>query len=947
MPNRLLCRRFLSHVFVTVVTFMFFWLATQYLHAAKINANQPNRPSVNCPPNAIIGEVFDCSLSVVGEADNFSFSASTNDQLVARLLRTSGTYRPRIAIFDVNGNQICGNYSFTEVIAVACAATSSGTFTLRVDDQAGSGTGNYKVYLQKLNAVGNALPVAFGQIITGTLASAIEGDAFTLEMARDDQAILRLVRTAGNYRPQLRVYNQAGTLVCGNYTVGTPVNLEPCSITESGTYAILVDNQQLAATGDYALHIQKRNLPGSTTALQFGAPLLGTLNNVAEIDTFTFDAAQNDQILLRLAKVSGTYRPRLRVYDAAGNEVCGTYTFGDPVNIAYCSITTTGQHAVFVDDQSLTVTGDYRLFAQRINNPGNATQIRFGQTVTGDIDAVAMADTYLFTAANANLIKLTMTRTSGSYRPRLTVFDSGGKVICTNYSFNDTIELNNCAITSDGKFTILVDDQTLAGVGNYRLSLECLGEQCGSKPLVMVYTVLDNNLGDNAEDLDRLLTNIESGAHSGVDTWLMIDGPGNNDSYIFEIQPDAIPCIRLSNPTCPDNRYVKGTNFWDGDENSAHPKALYDFVQKAVGVHPVASHNILSLVGHGSGWTANALPGQPSNWTEQPSPSGPYEERIGGFLWDDLPGNGQPGNRSMSTKALGVALNWIRTATKRNIDLLYLDACSMGMAEVAYEVRDNVNYLLASPNTAWTSFAYDTMLAAVTAEQDAETIGKAWFTAEKNALDSRTSGHPYTLALYNLRNIEALAQAVNTLSVALQSAVGTQRDAMLDVFAQTERYESNYDGAINGADHYGDLGSLLKQIKQKMSANTTVTTAATVVENALSTVMVSWAFKNGSPHPYPGQQWQWNEASGMGIYLSAAVDEKQTLYTPANLAWTQTSNWHSSLNALWGVGIVQTATTTQLPTCSSTRNCTLLPEQLPVAASPSPSLGLYLPIVLR
>lgn len=463
-------------------------------------------------------------------------------------------------------------------------------------------------------------------------------------------------------------------------------------------------------------------------------------------------------------------------------------------------------------------------------------------------------------------------------------------------------------------------------------------------PLVMIYAVLDNSLGDDPDALDRLIGNVERGAHAGIAARLLIDGPGSDDSYAYEIQPGS-PCISLSNPTC-GGRYVENVNFWRWSENTAHPKTLYDFVTTAVAAHPTASHNILSLVGHGSGWTASALPAQPSQWTGQPSTGGEYEERVGGLLWDDTPGTGA-GARAMSTRALGVALRWIRQTNARPIDLLYLDACSMGMAEVGYEMRNSANYLLASPNTAWSSFAYDAMLAAVKQTNTSETIGRAWLAAEKAVLDSGGADHPYTLALYNLGQMEPLAQAMSGLAATLQSTLSGQRNAILAAYAETERYESNYDGAIaNDSDVYGDLGSLLRRLKARVT-DPTLTASLQAVEAILPTLVVGpAAFGNGTPYLYPGQTWAWTESSGLAVYLPSAQDAKFGLYTGENIAWAQDSGWRDFLIALLGDGFAQSAAATELPTCISTRNCNQLPNQLKLEPAPDMQV-IFLPLVRR
>jgi hypothetical protein len=465
------------------------------------------------------------------------------------------------------------------------------------------------------------------------------------------------------------------------------------------------------------------------------------------------------------------------------------------------------------------------------------------------------------------------------------------------------------------------------------------------KSLVLIYAVLDNNLGDDTEQWQRLVTNVETGAANGnIDVRLLIDSPGANNAYVYALTGGA-PCITPTNPTC-NGRYVENTNFWRVDEDTAHPQALYDFVNDAITAHSDASQLILSLVGHGSGWTANALPSQPSSWADQPSRSGTNTERLGGLLWDDTTG-GNSGTRALSTKALGTALRWINNSTGRKIDLLYLDACSMGMAEVADEIAPAVDYLLASPNTAWASFAYDAMLTAITPGLSTEQIGRAWLDAEKAALDGGNpdgaTRYPYTLALYRLDQIDGLTTAVGGLATALNSAVSGQRAAIDAALTAVTRYESNYDGAINRSDHYGDLGSFVVELQSRAGSNQALVTAINNVQSALNNMVIVAAFHSGVPHTNPDQQWAWPNAKGLGIYLPRANDPKRTLYTGDNLRWVQRSGWHQFLEAM-GMVMAADAMGTELPTCAATAQCAGLPRQLPVENG---GVEIYLPLIRR
>ncbi|MEM7131263.1 MAG: clostripain-related cysteine peptidase [Chloroflexota bacterium] len=471
----------------------------------------------------------------------------------------------------------------------------------------------------------------------------------------------------------------------------------------------------------------------------------------------------------------------------------------------------------------------------------------------------------------------------------------------------------------------------------------------GAKPLVLVYAVLDNNLGDDAEALDRLVKNVFAGKHDDVDVRLLIDSPGPNSSYIYEVQSGTGNCSIRTDPTC-NRRYQLGTTYWQANEDTAHPTSLFDFANDAINAHPNPSQILLSLVGHGAGWAAGALPGQPSAWDDQPSawddqPSGDgsNSETIGGLLWDDTIGGNISGSRSLSTKALRQALEWVKEESGHTIDLLYLDACSMGMAEVGYEIRDDARYLLASPNTAWASFAYAPMIQATKPNMTADAIGRAWIDAETRALDSSQYSYPYTFALYDLGQMGNLAGAVQDLGSALQAALSGQKTVIRRAYENTERYESNYEGAINQSDSYLDLGSLVVQLESHVGADK-LNNSLQPVKTAINQ-MVAHPFnsRSGQPHTYPDNSWQWTEALGISIYFPHEDDPKRSIYTEENLEWVSATGWDEFLNAY--LGDVQSASMQELPTCQSTRSCNELPKQLDVVQEVSGEL--YLPFVLQ
>lgn len=101
----------------------------------------------------------------------------------------------------------------------------------------------------------------------------------------------------------------------------------------------------------------------------------------------------------------------------------------------------------------------------------------------------------------------------------------------------------------------------------------------------------------------------------------------------------------------------------------SHPQTLADFVSWGMKTYP-AKHYMLVIMDHGAGW-----PGAMNN--EYSGPSGSM----------------------MSTPSIGKALQAAEKATGKELDVVHFATCLMGSAEVAYELKDSVNYMIASEET--------------------------------------------------------------------------------------------------------------------------------------------------------------------------------------------------------------------------------------------------------
>ncbi len=456
-------------------------------------------------------------------------------------------------------------------------------------------------------------------------------------------------------------------------------------------------------------------------------------------------------------------------------------------------------------------------------------------------------------------------------------------------------------------------------------------------PLVLIYAVLDNNL---SEQWETLINNAEAGVHAGINVYMLIDGPDSDDTYIYNLQADnndgtELSCPSLEDKTCGE-RYTKDENYWSHytdntatskriTDDTATPQSIFSFFKFAWEKHrekyQEPSTVLLSLVGHGSGWNASVLPAQPSHYVGQPTSEG---DDRGGVLWDDHTDTTEKGTRSLSTHALGVALQNIKE-TYGKIDLLYLDACSMGMAEVAYELRNSAKYLLASPNIAWATFPYDQLLAEVAPEVDGKTIGLRWLDVEtKLLIDDPQTITPFVLSLIDLSQMDTLATFTHGLAEALQTLVSSVegRQHIGEAYIKTDHYVANSDVHLDENDGYSDLDDFATQLMLTVT-DPQVISAAQAVKTAIASAVVSVTYQSGTPLLPNHTPWIWEKPSGLGIYLPLGKDEaRRGGYTAKHVAWVDATQWDDFLISYLGPpsGIPEI--------CQTTSSCDDLPSQL-------------------
>jgi hypothetical protein len=448
----------------------------------------PSGAPAVCPGSIGFGETIQCSISAAGEIDSYSFNASAGDKILVRMGISSGTFTPDLQLFDPGGTKLCdgSNPTLFSAEIATCTLSSTGTHTILAYDHDGISTGDYYLYLQRLNDPGSPVAISLGQTLSGSIPTPAEMDTYTFTGIAGDKVLVRMGNSSGILDPELRLYGPDGTKLCEALNAASAYSIEiaSCTLTSTGTQAILAydHNGFKTYTGDYSLVLQRLNNPSSPATISFGQTLSGTINPAAKMDSYTFTATAGDKVLVRMGNSSGIISPELRLYGPDGTKLCETLntTSAYSIEIPSCTLTSTGIHTflAFGHEGFRSYTGDYSVALQRLNNSGSPATISYGQTLSGTINPAAKMDSYTFAATAGDKVLVRMGMASGSLSPALRLYGPDGTKLCEalNATSAYSIEIATCAITSTGIHTIMAygHDGFRSYTGGYAVVLQRL-----------------------------------------------------------------------------------------------------------------------------------------------------------------------------------------------------------------------------------------------------------------------------------------------------------------------------------------------------------------------------------------------------------------------------------------------------------------------------------------
>ena len=161
-----------------------------------------------------------------------------------------GSLAPDAEVLTPNGNPLCEWSTGQEQ---SCRLTVDGAYTVLISDVTGTNTGNYTVYIQRLDGPLGCRAVNLGDaplVRSITLLGA--EDCFTFPGTTKQRVKVVVLRTAGTIVPNTEVIRPQGVDACPPTTETTNFH---CLLAGAGTYMLLIRDLTGTNTGSYSVAV--------------------------------------------------------------------------------------------------------------------------------------------------------------------------------------------------------------------------------------------------------------------------------------------------------------------------------------------------------------------------------------------------------------------------------------------------------------------------------------------------------------------------------------------------------------------------------------------------------------------------------------------------------------------------------------------------------------------
>ena len=205
------------------------------------------------------GEIVSGSLAVFDQVDVYSFAGNAGDTVLIRLVRASGTLWMGLGLFLPDGQMLDGGYGVPTVEISSYTLPGTGLYVIAVGEgYDGQNTGDYCLYIQRLNDPAHALPIVPGQTVGGSIESEAQMDTYTFTARAGEKVDVRMNQLTGIMWAGFRIYTPTGVMLSEQRSPHT-AEVTGLLLPVTGTYSILAfDGWYGFRLGTYDLSLVRR-----------------------------------------------------------------------------------------------------------------------------------------------------------------------------------------------------------------------------------------------------------------------------------------------------------------------------------------------------------------------------------------------------------------------------------------------------------------------------------------------------------------------------------------------------------------------------------------------------------------------------------------------------------------------------------------------------------------
>ncbi|MER7166364.1 hypothetical protein ABT336_09905 [Micromonospora sp. NPDC000207] len=387
------------------------------------------------------------------QTDCQQFHGDAGDRMVVYRAPESYNY-VRTWLLDPAGTPVCTEYTGDET---GCVLPATGTYRVishLTEWRTGSTDLMYLMQIRRLSDAVGCPTVTLGAYNAVPAGSPAGVRCRSLEVPAAGTYRVTASNTA-NERLYPIVYDADGLRVCSEVR---------CEFPAAGTYTLVLDgNTTQVVDNDYLyaatlLPWTPASCPQASVTGWQDDPEVGTFQGVGQHDCRQLSSPDGSRVVAMLpGNATTASSPEMTVVDSTGSALCDGWELREPG----CVLTGSAPYSVVLAPANGAVASPYRLTFARVTGPPTCPTLVAGSTgstvTTGPDRFVACFS--IPAGDHAAQESLTWTRTSGTGRARLRVYDGDGVQVCASglYAVTRTI---NCTLPT-GPLTVLLQADAL------------------------------------------------------------------------------------------------------------------------------------------------------------------------------------------------------------------------------------------------------------------------------------------------------------------------------------------------------------------------------------------------------------------------------------------------------------------------------------------------------